>query len=176
MIQDVIVQKLHISKMGEQHYFQINVPRLAEKIVGVELGAFFQSIVLRRPEEEHHFLRIKRNPLVGEINLQTSNQPNFFYAAELVQQDKNIGADDLLKYNEQWRQRGRSQEPPYNPVSPDPFWKSEQSTHGGRKELDEILIDEQRTIYGCYKDLIGVRDSINYSYTVLLYVWYQINE
>ncbi len=175
MIQDVIVQKLHISKMGEQHYFQVNVPRLAEKIVGVELGAFFQSQISRGEKEQYNFLKIKRNKLLGEIKMQTSNQPNFFYAAELVQEDKNIGADDFLKNTKRFGQSNRSQ-PQHNPLPPEPFWKSEQYTHGGRKELDEILIDEERTIYGCYKDVIGKRDEINYSYTVLLYVWYQINE
>lgn len=176
MIQEVIVQKLHISKMGEQHYFQMNVPRLAEKIVGVEIGAFFQSKISRREEEQYHFLHAKRNILLGEVTLQTSNQPNFFYAAEIVQEDKNIGADDFLKNIKRWGQNNRSLELPYIPVEPKPFWKSEQFSHGGRKELDEILINEERSIYGRYKDVIGKNDGYNYNYTVLLYVWYQINE
>ena len=176
MIQDVVVQRLQITKKGERHYFQINVPRQAEKIVGVELGAFLNTAVVLadRSLSANNWLSIKRNKQIGEVQLQTSNQPNFFYSGELIQEDANIGIADFIN-------TGKSEEVVVRQLKVDPppsknYWKSRQFTHGGRRELDEILIDEQRTIYGCFKDVIGEAEGKNIDYTVLIYVWFQLND
>ena len=173
MIQDVIVQRLHISKQGERHYFQINVPRQAEKIVGLELGAFLNAPVFLKDRSlsSNNWLSIKRNRLLGEVQLQTSNQPNFFFTGELVQEDRNIGVTDFIK-------TGKEKPVELNRLRIDPppqknYWRSQQFTHGGRKELDEILTDNDRVIYGCFKDVIGKTEKKNINYTVLLYLWFQ---
>ena len=172
-MQDVIVQRLNISKQGERHYFQINVPRQAEKIVGVELGAFLNAPVFLedRSLSANKWLSIKRNRLLGEVQLQTPNQPNFFFTGELVQEDRNIGVADFI-------QTGESREVELTRLRIDPppqknYWKSQQFTHGGRKEVDEILTNNERVIYGCFKDVIGKTEQKNINYTVLLYLWFQ---
>ena len=115
MIQDVIVQRLHISKQGVRHYFQINVPRQAEKIVGVELGAFLNAPVFLKDRSLslNNWLSIKRNRLLGEVQLQTPNQPNFFFNGELVQEDRNIGVTDFT-------QTGKSKEVEFKKLRIDP--------------------------------------------------------
>jgi len=161
MIQDVIVQKLYISKQGERHYFQINVPRQAEKIVGVELGAFLQTEIFLpdRSLSVNNWLSIKRNKLLGDVQLQMPNQLNFFFTGELIQEDSNVGVTDFVKIRRRPPQRV--------------YWESRQFTHGGRKELDEIITSNERVIYGCFKDEIGKTEQMNIDYTVLLYVWFQ---
>ena len=172
MTQDVIVQKLQIKKQGEQHYFQINIPRSAAKIVGVELGGFIKTVNKDVADDtiDYHFLRINRNKLLGEVNMQIANKPNFFYSAELVQADENMYSNDFLEVQNTNKSGG------YNPPILKPFWKSKQHSHGGRKELDELLLDAETTIYGCYKDVIGKATKTNLHYAVMIYVWYQIND
>ena len=168
-----MVQRLHITKAGEQHYFQINVPRQAERITGIELGVSMNSGVFLqdRSLSSNNWLSIKRNKLLGEVQLQTPNQPNFFFTGELVQEDRNIGVTDFT-------QTGKSKEVEFRKLRIDPppqknYWKSQQFTHGGRKELDEILTDNDRVIYVCFKDVIGKTEKKNINYTVLLYLWFQ---
>lgn len=175
MIQDVIIQRLQISKMEEQHYFQINIPRSAKAIVGVEVGAFInQSFNAQNNAIANRFF-IKRNRVMGELRLQMPNKPNFFYAEEIVSEDSNIGTDDIstgtpvahrpISY-------GRSLiiPPPVKVIKP---FKSLQHTHGYRKELDEILTCNERIIYGCYKDIIAKAQQIDMNYTIQVYIWYQ---
>ena len=173
MIQDVIVQRLHISKQGERHYFQINLPRQAEKIVGIELGSFFNAPVFfnDKSRSSNHWLSVKRNKLLGDVQLQMPHQPNFFFASEVVQEDRNIGITDFIK-------TGKSVEVAIGTLRIEPpairnYWKSQQFTHGGRKELDEILTDNETVIYGCFKDVIGKTEKKNINYTVQLYLWFQ---
>ena len=175
MIQDTIVKKLAITKKEERHYFQINVPRQAEKIVGVELSAFFNTVmnVNDNSQATDTWLGIKRNKVLGDVQLQTTCQPNFFYAAALVEQDANLRIMDF-------RKPANSHTDLLVPFFFTPqinyYWKSQQYTHGGRKELDEILIDDERTIYGCYTDMIGATVKQRINYTVTIYIWFQLKD
>ena len=120
---------------------------------------------------DYHFLKISRNKLLGEVQLQINNKPNFFYASELIQEDENIYANDFLNI-----QNPKKIDGAFNPPLLQPFWKSKQHSHGGRKDLDEILLDAETAIYGCYKDAIGKTTKTNFNYTVMIYLWYQIND
>ena len=176
MIQDVIIQRVHITKLGEQHYFQINIPRSVEAIVGVEVGAFInQSLIGQNNTAPNRFL-IKRNRVIGEVRLQMPNQPNFFYSSEIISEDKNIGTDDIKPFaaNSGRISYGRSLiiPPPAPRILNNPL-KSFQHTHGYRKELDEILTCNEQIIYGCYKDIIAKTAQVNLNYTIHLYIWYQ---
>jgi len=180
MIQDVIIQQLNITKLGEQHYFQINVPRSAEAIVGVEVGAFInQSLIGQNNTAPNRFF-IRRNRVIGEVRLQMPNQPNFFYSSEIVSEDKNIATDDIPSFrstnNGRISYRRSLNNPPPPPPPPrilnNPL-KSFQHTHGYRKELDEILTCNERIIYGCYKDIIAKSTQVDLNYTIQVYIWYQ---
>lgn len=178
MIQDVIIQRVHITKLGEQHYFQINIPRRAEAIVGVEVGAFInQSLIGQNNTAPNRFF-IKRNRVIGEVRLQMPNQPNFFYSSEIVSEDKNIGTDDIPSFRSTNNgrisyRRSMIIPPPSPPIILNNPLKSFQHTHGYRKELDEILTCNEQIIYGCYKDIIAKTAQVNLNYTIHVYIWYQ---
>lgn len=174
MIQDVIIQRVHISKLGEQHYFQINIPRGAEKIIGVEVGSFINRTLPRKKAPRISRFYITRNRIVGEVRLQMPNQPNFFYATEIVSEDNNIGTDDIEAiYTRSYGGPRKRSEGRAIPKSINVPFKSLQYTHGSPKELDEILTCNERIIYGCYKDIIGKTESTDLNYTIQVYVWYQ---
>ena len=177
MIQEVIIQQLNITKLGEQHYFQINVPRSAEAIVGVEVGAFInQSLIGQNNTVPNRFF-IKRNRVIGEVRLQMPNQANFFYSSEIVSEDKNIGTDDIPSFRSTHNGRISYRRsiiiPPPAPIILNNPLKSFQHTHGYRKELDEILTCNERIIYGCYKDIIAKSTQVDLKYTIQVYIWYQ---
>jgi hypothetical protein len=177
MKQDVKVQKLHIKQQGERHYFQMNLPRAATKIIGIELGYFFKEIPIKReipnlnravstlvnplqarPRKGDNRLSVRRNKICGTIQLQTNNKSNFFFSGELIQEDAN-GLFTPMS--------------PYENTFTKPLWNSKTFSVGGTKEVEDILIEKEKVIYGCYKDVIGITKKKNVEYTVMLYVWYE---
>lgn len=182
-----MVQRLHITKAGEQHYFQINVPRQAERITGIELGVSMNSGVFLqdRSLSADNWLSIKRNKLLGEVQLQTSNPSNFFYKDEIVQEDVNIGVTDFIQRTKRFEEEDVMIQPSgleesiistlhierKRPMKN--YWKSHQFTHGGKKELDAVMIPNENVIYGCFKDVIGKTERTNISYIIQVYVWFE---
>ena len=177
MKQDVKVQKLHIKLQGERHYFQMNLPRASSKIIGIELGSFFKEVITKkdipnlnrtayplvnplqaRPKRTDNRLSIRRNKVCGTIQLQTNNKSNFFYSGELIQEDANGSFTPMS---------------PYETAYTIPFWNTKTFSVGGTKEVEEVLIEKEKVIYGCYKDLIGTSKKKNVEYTVMLYVWFE---
>ncbi len=177
MKQDVKVQKLHIKLKGERHYFQMNLPRAANKIIGIELGSFFKETTIKkdipnlnknvltnynplqaRPRKGDNRLSVRRNKVCGTIQLQTNNKSNFFYSGELIQEDANGVFTPMSPYENAYAR---------------PTWNSKTFSVGGTKEVEEVLIEKEKVIYGCYKDVIGITKKKNVEYTVMLYVWYE---
>lgn len=174
MIQDVIIKRVQITKIGEQHYFQINIPRGAERIIGVEVGVFINRLLVRQKPVSIKRFFIRRNKVVGEVRLQMPNQPNFFYATKIVSEDNNIGTDDIVALDNRGYAGRRIDQPPVPiPKMINAPFKSLQHTHGSPKKLDEILTCNERIIYGCYKDIIGKAEFMDLNYTIQVYVWYQ---
>ncbi len=162
MIQDVKIRRLHIRKQGERHYFQINLPRQAERIVGIELGAFFRTAIAKRGDQKSDYLlTVKRNRVCGEVQLQTTGRSNFFFTGQLVQEDINDRFTVMSPYE--------------GKVLP-ALWNSSSFSSGGRKELDEVLLEKEKIIYGCYKDAVGKSEGKDFEYTVLLYVWFEYED
>ena len=194
----IIIQRLHITKAGEQHYFQINVPRQATTIIGIELGVVMNSNVFLsdRSLSSNQWLGIKRNKLLGDIQLQTANATNFFYKDELIQEDINIGVTDFVQKRKRIaiaigvaledslddvlppRSNNNLEEAilsvlhigSENPVKN--YWKSQQFTHGNKKEIDAVNIANENVIYGCFKDVIGKVEKQNINYIIQVYVWF----
>lgn len=181
----LLVQRLHITKAGEQHYFQINVPRQATSITGIELGVVMNTNVFLSDKSlsSNNWLSIKRNKLLGEVQLQTSNPSNFFYKGELIQEDNNIGVTDFVQRVEEFEE-GDVQLIPRLLIDDAieaslhfqrrrPFrnyWKSHQFTHGDKKEFDAINVANEGVIYGCFKDVIGTIEKKNISYIVQVFL------
>ncbi len=180
-----IVQRLHITKAGEQHYFQINVPRQATSITGIELGVVMNTNVFLRDKSlsSNNWLSIKRNKLLGEVQLQTSNPSNFFYRGELIQEDNNVGVTDFVQPTNDIEELDVQPFPKQSILDAIEFnlhferkrpfrnyWKSHQFTHGNKKEFDAINIANETVIYGCFKDVIGTIEKKNISYIVQVFL------
>ena len=162
MIQDVKIQRIHIRKKGERHYFQMNLPRQAERIVGIELGAFFKTAIKkRRYQKFDYLLGVKRNRVCGEMQLQTTGRSNFFFTGQLIQEDINDRFTVMSPY-----------EAKVLPM----LWNSTSFSSGRRKELDQVLIENEKIIYGCYKDGLGIEQEKDFEYTVMLYVWFEYED
>src|SRR5947207_122452 len=116
----VVVKQLAITKESERHYFQINIPRDATKIVAIELGATIKDALNPVPPDDPSWLKIKRNVLIGEVSLQVSSVADSFYNATLIQDDASIGAEDFF-YDAGM------------PPSSTPYWQSRQYIHGSKK-------------------------------------------
>jgi hypothetical protein len=184
-MKNILIQRLHITKAGEQHFFQINIPRQAVSITGIELGVVMNSNVFLadRSLSSNHWLSMKRNKLLGEVQLQTANPSNFFYRDELIQEDINIGITDFVAKTKDiviiddptqmvaniddalvsilhiGRKKGLKN-----------YWKSHQFTHGNKKEFDVVNIGNENVIYGCFKDVIGRVEKQHINYIVQVYV------
>ena len=162
MIQDVKIQRLHIRKQGERHYFQMNIPRQAERIVGIELGGFFRTIMtVRSSQKSDYLLSVHRNRVCGEMQLQITGRAGFCFTGQLVQEDVNDRFTVMSPY-----------EAKVLPM----LWNSTSFSSGGRKELDEVLIVNEKVIYGCYKDVVGKAEMKDHEYTVLVYVWFEYGD
>jgi hypothetical protein len=164
MKQDVKVQKLHIKQQGERHYFQMNLPRAASKIIGIELGSFFKEIPIKR--EISNLNRavstlvnpLQSRPRKGDNRLSVRRNKVCFYSGELIQEDANGVFTPISPYENSYTR---------------PIWNSKTFSVGGTKEVEEVLIEKEKVIYGCYKDVIGITKKKNVEYTVMLYVWYE---
>ena len=188
MKEKVIVQRLHINKAGEHHYFQINVPREAEKVVGIQSGvSMLTNVFLQdRSLSSNHWLSIKRDKLIGEIQMQTANSSNFFYRGEVVQEDINVGVTDFIQPPRPVVSEFEDVLLPHSALEDNissvlhfekrrgiikNYWRSHQFTHGSKTALDVVMIDNQNVIYGCFKDVIGRTEQKNISYIIQVYVW-----
>jgi hypothetical protein len=169
---ETLIEKLTIRQRGEQHYFQINMPRKAQRIVTVALGLFFNEPinVTYSPVTGNPWLGIQRNTLLGEVQLQAANAANFFYKGELVQEDNNIGVMDFIQPPLIEEDTGNGT-PIILPIKQ--YWKSQQFTHGNRIVLDSVGIENEKVVYGCYQDIVGTTEQKNIHYTVLVYIGYQ---
>lgn len=169
---ETLIEKLTIRQQGEQHYFQINMPRKAQRIITVALGLFFNEPInlINSHASGSHWLGIQRNKLLGEVQLQAANAANFFYKGGLIQEDNNIGVMDFIQppIIEEDTGNGTPIIPPIKR-----YWKSQQFTHGNKRGLDNVLIENEKVLYGCYRDVIGAAEQKNINYTVLVYIGYQ---
>ncbi len=170
-MQDLKVKKIVITKPGERHYFQMNLPRYAESIIGVETGITIHTLVMVPPTFQSERLTIKRKRLCGELQLQTGDLANFFYTQEIVQEELN---DSVMPFSHP-DYNGNLQHPTTPPaVLSD--WVSKSFSAGRGKEPDPITIKDEKVIYGCYTDILGRTQTGNCTYTLMLYVWYEYQD
>jgi hypothetical protein len=160
IIQDVIVQQVRVTQEGQRCYFQMQLPRHAQRIVGVEMGCCidpYEAIDDREPSPS--LFTIQRNECIGVLQLQTTGQPNFCFVDELVQTDNNLVHADVTTaiFNKiQSHQR--------------------QATHGGRHEITTLLLPPATTIAGLYIDRLNQGASFIKNYTVTIYLWFEFEQ
>lgn len=159
--ESVIIKTVTITAPAQIKLFQIKIPREIDNIIGIELGlhwtqGFFPfgggggagSVGWKLP------MQIKASPVVGDIKLQSFEQPNIFYAGELAL-DRNIDYGDFSSRH----------------LKPKVF------THQLEACEDEVKVSGSTTlIQGVFKDKLHIYGLTEYRYTAKIYVWTQTKE
>lgn len=173
MKEQVITQVISISRRGEQKYFQVKLPRDTQRIIGVETGLRIQNLPYYwfavQPELS---LSLKRNVLVGTLQLQANSSPNVFYSKEVFERDNNISAGELKLFPaninmEKRRIAFRVGEPPDG----NSFSDFTCLTHGRKMEEDPLSICNCTVVNGQLKDRLGEYTNTDAAYKVTLYIW-----
>lgn len=171
-MESVTVHTIPISKKGEWNYFQVRLPKDAKKIIGVETGLHIKDeLPFEVAGGVGKRFGIERNNLMGELKLQSLDTANIFYAKDIVEEDRNMGSDNIkIIDNTGLGERRiafmREAPPPdlWQPMFP---W-----THGNKLEEDGLLMLHNPVIAGIYKDVIGKQYNTDINYKVMLYIWH----
>ena len=96
MKEEVIIQSIGITKKKEQTFFQVKLPRDTHKIIGIETGLYILAAPpnLFVPLQDNSGF-IRRNNMIGILQLQTNGKANIFYSKEIFERDINIGAGEI---------------------------------------------------------------------------------
>ncbi len=166
MKEQVIIQAISISKRGQQNFFQVKLPRDAHKIVGIETGLNVLNVSgYFIPAQELSKL-VRRNNLMGVVQLRVSEKPDIFYSKEIFEKDINIGAGEIKIIPPPVMMERKVDQPDGNSFDYFTHW-----THGTKREEDPLNICDCSVINGQYKDAIGEYFQTDVSYKVLLYIW-----
>jgi len=186
MKERVIIKQVPVTKRGEIQYFQIRLPRDAQHIIGIETGicrtgkGFSEYVHSRayaaalasavatpaikvpvpvpapRGGRFQSALFLRRDILIGELKLQSLEKANVFFSDDVYESDQNIGFADFSAVGL---------------LTPAPW------THEFKRFEEKVVVNGVTTLIGGYfKDRIGERFKTNLSYSVNVYVWYEINE
>lgn len=168
MREEVIIQSITISRRGEQHYFQMKLPRNTHKIIGVETGLYILSASVYLFGTMHGEMNaLFRNNLIGRLQLKANGKPDIFYSKEIFERDYNIGAGEIKQFiNAAPPMRRLAQDPDGNSFSDFTQW-----THGTKREEDPLNICNCTVINGQFRDAIGDYFGMDLQYKVMLYLW-----
>lgn len=160
--QRTIITTIPISSQGEIKHFQVKIPDNAAFITGIETGVRVKQPLKNfiPPTERKERISPPVNPfsniisevLVGELKLQSCEEANIFYSAEVKERNEEIQSAEGLR-----------------------FYKEKSWTHGLKRQLDKITVDGETTILsGIYKDRISEMLKRDIPYEVNIYVWYEM--
>jgi len=175
MKEEVIIQSNSITKKKEQIFFQVKLPKDTDKIIGIETGLFVESALPDfLPYTQGDVNMIRRNRLMGTLQLQVSGKPNLFYAKDIFEKDINIGVNELKivpdvierRLIEPQLRKGEDVPNDGNNFSDFTIW-----SHGTKREEDPIDVCGCQLINGQFKDAVGEYYNINIRYRVILYIW-----
>lgn len=172
MREEVIIQSIGITKKNEQQFFQVKLPRDTNKIIGIETGIYIQAAPLYSfvPSEDNSGF-IRRNNMMGVLQLQTNGKPDIFYSKEIFERDLNIGEAEIKIIPDQPKKEEkvaflREEPPDGNSFDFFTCW-----THGSKREEDSLNICGCTLINGQFKDAVGEYFGTDISYKVILYIW-----
>jgi hypothetical protein len=181
MKEGVIITKISIKRQGERKHFQIKLPKDTKFIIGIEYGGRLISIsdaavIDTFPkaaiklesaivETEYPTVDVavegrtktffKRNQLIGELKLQSSEESNWFYSTDV------FGADANLQYAD-FSNAG---------------FNVNDYTHGNKRTEEIVKVDAESTIIqGWYLDALGKSQKVDINYEVTIYVWINVEE
>lgn len=121
--EEVIVHNETIKRFGQVNYFQIGIPRDAQRIIGVETGAFIwasDSVIspfffIGDPVEP--LFRINKVETIGRLTLQASDSTGIFFQDEVRQKNLFSRFADFTQYTDvfnQWSHDRKKYESPIN--------------------------------------------------------------
>ena len=182
MKEGVIITKINIKRQGERRHFQIKLPNDTKFIIGVEYGGRlisksdsikFAAVLIAAPPIESPVLEtdhtmpdaetveerprglFKRNQLVGELKLQSSEESNWFYSTDVFVADANLSYGDFSNAG----------------------FKVNDYTHGNKRTEEIVKVDAESTIIqGWYWDTLGKSQKVDINYEVTIYVWINVEE
>ncbi len=97
----------------------------------------------------------KRNQLVGELKLQSSEESNWFYSTDVFLADANLSYGDFSNAG----------------------FKVNDYTHGNKRTEEIVKVDAESTIIqGWYLDALGKSQKADINYEVTIYVWINVEE
>jgi len=176
MKEGVIITKISIKRQGERKHFQIKLPSDTKFIIGIEYGGRlisrsetinFAAAPKAVPTvevpptgtgngaantgtvDERSKTFFKRNQLIGELKLQSSEESNWFYSTDV------FGADANLQYAD-FSNTG---------------FNVNDYTHGNKRTEEIVKVDAESTIIqGWYLDALGITLKVDINYEVTIYM------
>lgn len=164
--EQVIIQTINISKRGQQNFFQVKLPRDVHKIIGIETGLNVLNVQgYFIPAQELSKL-VRRNNLMGVVQLRANTKPDVFYSKEIFERDMNIGAGEIKIIPSPVMMERKVDQPDGNSFDYFTHW-----THGTKREEDPLDVCGCSVINGQYKDAVGEYFQTDVNYKVVLYIW-----
>lgn len=167
MKEEVTIQTITISKRGQQNFFQVKLPRGVHKIIGVETGLYLLNVPQYFIPAQELSMLIRRNYMMGVVQLRANGKPDMFYSKEVFEKDINTGAGEIKLFPPPVVvMEKKVDQPDGNSFDYFTHW-----THGTKREEDPLNICGCSIINGQYKDAIGEYFGMDISYKVMLYIW-----
>jgi hypothetical protein len=181
MKEGVIIKAISIKRQGERKHFQIRLPKDTKFIIGVEYGgrlisrtertvevpapkaktdarlieATYSTVESGAVRDDKPKAIFKRNQLIGELKLQSCEEANWFYAADVFGNDANLNWGDFSQAG--------------FPVN--------DFTHGNKRTEEIVKVDAESTIInGWYLDALGKSQKLDINYEIKVYVWINVEE
>lgn len=180
MKEGVIIKVISIKRQGERKHFQIKLPKDTKFIIGVEYGGRLISrsdvkgdvpkAAIKTEATTHEAVYttesgavrdersktlFRRNQLIGELKLQSCEEANWFYAADVFGNDANLNWGDFSQTG--------------FPVN--------DFTHGNKRTEEIVKVDAESTIInGWYLDALGKTLKLDINYEIKVYVWINVEE
>ncbi|HEX9510599.1 MAG TPA: hypothetical protein VF939_08950 [Puia sp.] len=144
---------LPISRIGQQVYFQIPIPRDANRIIGFEWGAFhlvgLRTVGLLGPQSNYYF-DVRASKVIGRITLWAASPENIFLQDQLIE-NRNIQIGENITGDV---------------IDPQDYM------HGRKREQVSVNIEDHPAfIEGFYQDSWGIGESSSLQYLLHLYLW-----
>ena len=97
----------------------------------------------------------KRNQLIGELKLQSCEEANWFFSADVFASDANLGLADFSQAG----------------------FPVKDYTHGNKRTEEIVKVDAESTIIqGWFLDSFGKTQKVDIKYEVNVYVWINVEE
>ena len=149
----VIINTIVIKRQGERRHFQIKLPKDAKHIIGIECGGRVVDTI--RPSVSGSGGYIRRNDLIGVLKLQSCEEANWFYTADVFGDDKNLGYGDFSNGG----------------------FMTHDYTHGNKRTEEVVKVNAESTIIqGWFHDAFGKANKMDINYEVKIYIWFNTEE